>query len=90
MSASASWQMTRQFLRITPICVALVFAAMVSPSTLHAAFPANDQQPDFPRPLDATQPITYFVSDGSKQSGFRPSDKELARWALDEWQRNEK
>ncbi len=48
------------------------------------------RNPDFPRPLDPTQSITYFISDGSKQSGFRPSDKDLARWALDAWQRNEK
>jgi predicted Zn-dependent protease len=41
-----------------------------------------------PRTLDAKDPITYFISDGSKQTGYRSPDKELARWALEAWQRS--
>jgi hypothetical protein len=85
----------RRFFRILLVILATVILANMAPlatphAALHAALHANDQQPDFPRPLDATQPLTYFISDGSKQSGYRPSDKELARWALDAWQRSEK
>jgi len=86
MAANISWQKMRQFFRVAPICFTLVFAAVA----LAAAIRARAQQPDFPRPLDATQSVTYFISDGSKQSGYRPSDKDLAQWALEAWQRNEK
>ena len=75
----------RRFFRVAPVCLVIVFAAMALVSAIHAK-----SQQDFPRPLDATQPISYFIADGSKQSGFRPPDKELARWALEAWQRSEK
>ncbi len=39
------------------------------------------------RSLDASQPITYFIADGSGREGFRPSDRQLASWALEAWQR---
>jgi hypothetical protein len=39
------------------------------------------------RALDARNPITYFIADGSGVPGYRPSDRDLARWALDAWQR---
>src|SRR2546422_1002745 len=32
--------------------------------------------------------LTYFIADGSGSSGFRPSDRELAAWAVAAWQRN--
>lgn len=32
-------------------------------------------------------PVTYFISDGSGHAGFRASDRELALWALQAWQR---
>jgi hypothetical protein len=86
MAASAPWQMRRQFFRASPIILALIFASAALAATLRA----KNQQPDFPRPLDAKEPIPYFISDGIKHAGYRPSDKELARWALDAWQRNEK
>jgi hypothetical protein len=31
--------------------------------------------------------VTYFVADGAPGSQYRPTDRELARWALDAWQR---
>lgn len=82
----ASLQMRRQFSRIGPVALALVFAGMA----LVTALGAGNQQPDFLKPLDTKEPIPYFISDGSKQAGYRSSDKELAQWALEAWQRNEK
>jgi hypothetical protein len=40
------------------------------------------------RPLDATRPITYFIGAGSGRTGFRSSDRQLAVWAFEAWQRN--
>ncbi|HEV3215332.1 MAG TPA: matrixin family metalloprotease [Vicinamibacterales bacterium] len=40
------------------------------------------------RALDASAPIPYFIADGTGKAGFRSSDRELARWALDAWQRS--
>jgi hypothetical protein len=40
------------------------------------------------RTLDAKSPITYFISDGSGRAGYHSSDQELARWALQAWQRS--
>lgn len=37
------------------------------------------------RRLDASEPIGYFISDGSPESGVRSADRTLARWALDAW-----
>lgn len=39
-------------------------------------------------PLDATGRVTYFIADGEPGSDFRPSDRELARWALRAWERS--
>ena len=41
-----------------------------------------------PRALDAKAPITYFIAEGSRQTGYRSSDRELAVWALEAWQRS--
>ena len=38
--------------------------------------------------LDAKRPITYFISDGSGKPGYHSSDRELAQWALQDWQRS--
>jgi len=39
-------------------------------------------------PFDISSPLPYFVADGKGKTGFRASDRELARWALDDWQRS--
>ena len=36
----------------------------------------------------ALRKVTYFIADGSGHRGFRPSDKQLALWALADWQRH--
>ena len=42
-----------------------------------------------PQGLDASKPIPYFIADGTdRAAGFRTADRELARWALGEWQRH--
>jgi hypothetical protein len=40
------------------------------------------------RGLDASTPITYFIAEGNRASGYRASDRQLALWALDAWQRS--
>ena len=41
-----------------------------------------------PQPLDASEPIPYYIADGAGRAGFRPGDRELAGWALAAWQRH--
>jgi hypothetical protein len=41
-----------------------------------------------PQPLDASQPIPFFIADGTGRAGFRSADRELAEWAMAAWQRN--
>jgi hypothetical protein len=37
--------------------------------------------------LDTSIPIPFFIDDGSGVPGYKPSDRELARMALDAWSR---
>src|SRR5262249_37881481 len=37
--------------------------------------------------LEAREPITYFIEDGKRVPGYRDSDHELAKLALDAWSR---
>jgi hypothetical protein len=37
--------------------------------------------------LDSSEPVAYFVDDGSGVAGYRPSDRELARLAFAAWSR---
>ena len=41
-----------------------------------------------PQPLDAAEPIPYYIADGAGRAGFRPADRELAAWAVAAWQRH--
>lgn len=41
-----------------------------------------------PRALDVKLPVTYFIANGSEQTRYRPSDRQLALWALEAWQRS--
>jgi hypothetical protein len=38
-------------------------------------------------PLDETGEVTYFIAAGDTDASFRSSDPQLARWALEAWQR---
>lgn len=35
--------------------------------------------------LDPSAPITYYIAQGSPESGFREGDRALAEWALEAW-----
>ncbi len=39
-------------------------------------------------PLDASSPITYFIADGVAGAEFLDSDRDLAVWALQAWERS--
>ena len=38
-------------------------------------------------PADFSNTISYFIADGRGKTGFRATDTELARWALEAWAR---
>ena len=38
--------------------------------------------------LDTDVPVTYFIAGGVAGSGYRESDRELAIWALEAWERS--
>jgi len=40
------------------------------------------------RQRSSSLPIPYFIADGAGKRGFRATDPELARWALEAWQRS--
>lgn len=40
------------------------------------------------RTLEAKEPVTYFIAEGNRSTGYRPGDHELALWAFQAWQRN--
>ena len=39
-------------------------------------------------PLDAAGRVTYFIAEGGAGTGYRPSDRDLATWALNAWERS--
>jgi Matrixin len=52
------------------------------------ALGAGSRQLPMPQALNAKSPTTYFIADGSGKPGYHSSDRELARWALEAWQRS--
>jgi hypothetical protein len=48
---------------------------------------ADPSQAVAPRILDTSAAITYFIADGAGRTGFRPADRQLARWAFEAWER---
>lgn len=72
--------------RPVPGLAALAFAALLPLVVLVAARAAASYQA--PLVVPAGSPITTFVAEGAKGTGFRASDPELARWAFDAWQRS--
>jgi hypothetical protein len=51
------------------------------------AQPAATQGPPDVWRLDRSEPITYFIAEGSPESGFKEGDRALAEWALEAWAR---
>ena len=75
--------MSRHTLRTAAVTTALI------PFTIAlSTVPTSGRQSSMPRALDAKNPITYFIAEGSGQTGYRSSDRELALWALEAWQRS--
>jgi hypothetical protein len=75
--------MRRQTLRITAsTAVFILFLIGLN------AIRTTGGQSNLPGALDAKDPITYFIADGSGRTGDRSSDRELALWALEAWQRS--
>ena len=64
------------------ILLSAVFVAVTAPS---AAFQTPSQQDAWR--LDRSEPITYFIAEGSAETGFKEGDRDLAEWALEVWGR---
>src|SRR4029077_14878718 len=59
-----------------------VFALALSTARTRA------RQTSVARTPESDEPVTYFIADGGKSTGYRPGDRELALWAFQAWQRN--
>jgi Matrixin len=66
---------------------ALLLAALVGAVASHAALAGPDERFRL-IPLDAGGAISFFIADGADRSRFRAGDRQLAVWALEEWQRS--
>jgi hypothetical protein len=64
------------------VCVVASIVSIVGIVTIRG------QDLSAPRALDVRVPITYFIADGTAEAGYRASDRELALWALQAWQRS--
>ena len=64
----------------------LVTLALVAGVVSHAELSAQSLQSL--EPTDATGRVTYFIADGERGSEYRPSDRDLATWALNTWERS--
>ncbi len=64
----------------------LLLALFVAASASLAATQLLPPQQDVWR-LDRSGPITYFIAEGSPESGFKEGDRSLAQWALEAWGR---
>jgi hypothetical protein len=57
------------------LSTARIRARQASTSSVAPALPSDD-------------PVTYFIAEGSRSTGYRPGDRELALWAFQAWQRS--
>jgi hypothetical protein len=74
--------MNRHTFTIGGVAIALGLLALVLGTHRMAA-----QRSPLIEKLDARSPIPYFIADGTGEPGYRASDRELARWALQAWRR---
>jgi hypothetical protein len=63
--------------RLSVLAVAVVAIAAASGQTLPAL-----------KPHDASGLVTYFVDEGRPRSQYKPTDRQLAVWALQAWERS--
>lgn len=75
--------MTRRAISIAPVAPVLILLIVALNSARMGGWQLTG-----PRVLDSRDPISYFIADGSGRTGFRAGDRELARWALEAWQRS--
>jgi hypothetical protein len=75
--------MTRRAISIAPVVPVLILLIVALNSARMGGWQLTG-----PRVLDAHDPIIYFIADGSGRTGYRSGDRELARWALEAWQRS--
>ena len=66
----------------TTLALLVIFA--FAPSTARTKV----RQSGIARTLESKEPVTYFIADGGRSTGFRPGDRELALWAFQDWQRS--
>jgi hypothetical protein len=66
----------------TMLGVLISFAGALSTARTRA------RQSSAARTPESKEPVTYFIGDGDKRSGYRPGDRELALWAFQSWQRS--
>lgn len=66
---------------------ASLFAAVAAFGALRAVAAGAQDLPTI-EPLDASGRVTYFVDEGAAGSAYRDGDRELARWALEAWERS--
>jgi len=64
----------------------LLSAALVAVTAPLSATQQPRSQQDVWR-LDRSETITYFIAEGSADSGFKEADRTLAEWALEAWGR---
>lgn len=80
--ALSSGRMSRHVFRIAALTTAFILPLIVL-----NALRTSGRDSISPQSLDAKGPITYFIADGNGRTGYRSSDRELALWALEAWQR---
>ena len=75
--------MSRHPIRFFAAAILLALSAFVPRAVLYGSPRFAALPPDLQK-----SPITYFIADGSGKPGYHSSDRELAQWALQAWQRS--
>jgi len=83
ISASLRDRVTKHSFRIATATAIIGFCIL-----LFGRLRAGTLRPAIPQAQDKKSPITYFIADGSGKPGYHSSDRELALWALQAWQRS--
>lgn len=73
--------------RCAATAIALTFLLFLFLDSWKPSYAANHQSAS-EKPAEANRTVTFFISSGNSQSGYRSSDRELALWALEAWQRS--
>jgi hypothetical protein len=68
------------------ICARVLILAAVA-VTMAGGVRAAQQLPTL-EPVDPSGRVTFFIADGLPGSEYRPSDRDLATWALKEWEKS--